>query len=365
MKRFINATLILSAALFVISCAKTVSAGPNDANKRYLEAWMHVNGINMESTGLGIYILDNKDGDKNGAEITRDGFALLDFKITDLDGNITSYTGEEIAKQLGEYNSSEYYGPEFITTHESTIYAGVYNMLEGMKVGGYRKALIPSWLLSYKSYSTEAEYLAQEASSTSSSIYEVYVRDFTDTVTNWELDSLERFFRNDKILIDGKPASQIFVNENGTPMDKTDTTQVEGFYYKQLSAPASTEKFSSDTAIFINYIGRTLDGRVFDTTYEKVAKDNNIYSSSRTYEPVQINWPSEAEDEGYDKITMGTDESEIISGFALTLWQMHAMEKGVGIFYSPLGYGSTGNGNSIPGYAPLIFEIEVVAKPED
>lgn len=361
MKRLISTTLILTAAIFIIGCAKTVSVGPNEADRRYLEAWMQVNGIDIEPSGLGIYILDNKDG--NGAEITRDGFALLDFKITDLDGNITSYTGEEIAKQLGEYKISDYYGPEFITTHENTIYAGVYNMLEGMTVGGYRKAIIPGWLLSYKSFETEAEYLAQEASSTTA-IYEIYARDFTDSVSNWELDSLERFFRNDRILIDGKPVNQIFVKD-GKPMVKTDTTQVDGFYYKQLSAPESTDKFSSDTSIFINYIGRTLDGRVFDTTYEKVAKDNHIYSSSRTYEPVQINWPSSAEDEGYDKITMGTDESEIIAGFALTLWQMHPMEKGVGVFYSTLGYGSTGTGNAIPGYAPLIFEIEIVAKPED
>lgn len=362
MKRFISATLVLTAAIFIIGCAKTVSVGPNEANKRYLEAWMQVNGIDVEPSGLGIYILDNKDG--KGAEVTRDGFALLDFKITDLDGTITSYTGEEIAKQLGSYNISDYYGPKFITTHENTIYAGVYNMLEGMTVGGYRKAIIPAWLLSYKTYGTEAEYLAQESTS-STAIYEVYVKDFTDSVSNWELDSLERFFRNDKVIIDGKPVDQIFVNEKGDPMVKADTTQVEGFYYKQLSAPASTDKFPSDTAIFINYTGRTLDGRVFDTTYEKVAKDNHIYSSSRTYEPVQINWPNTSEDEGYDKITMGTDESEIIAGFALTLWQMHPMEKGVGVFYSQLGYGSTGSGNAIPGYAPLIFEIEIVEKPED
>ena len=39
------------------------------------------------------------------------------------------------------------------------------------------------------------------------------------------------------------------------------------------------------------------------------------------------------------------------------------VEKGIGVFYSPLGYNYSGSGASIPGYAPLIFEIEVVEKP--
>ena len=60
---------------------------------------------------------------------------------------------------------------------------------------------------------------------------------------------------------------------------------------------------------------------------------------------------------------MGSENSSIISGFALTLWQMQSFEKGIGVFYSPLGYNYSGSGASIPGYAPLIFEIEVVEKP--
>ena len=133
-----------------------------------------------------------------------------------------------------------------------------------------------------------------------------------------------------------------------------------GFYYKQISAPVDTTSFASDTTIYINYTGKLLNGQVFDTTIERVAKDNGLYSASRTYEPVQINWGEE-----YTKITMGSDKTTVIGGFALTLWQMRPMEKGVGVFYSNYGYQYSGSGSSIPGYAPLIFEIEIVEKPED
>ena len=60
---------------------------------------------------------------------------------------------------------------------------------------------------------------------------------------------------------------------------------------------------------------------------------------------------------------MTSSKSDMIPGFAMTLWQMRAHEKGIGVFYSPLGYGYNGSGASIPSYSPLIFEIEIVDKP--
>lgn len=356
MKKFILSAACVATGLLSISCAKQTSSGPNDANKRYFDAWLQVNGIDVAPSGLGIYIVEDIPGD--GVSITDEGFALADYTTYDLEGNVSTTTYAEVAQQIGTYKESDYYGPKFITTFEGTIYAGVYDMLKDMKVGGRRRVVIPSWLMTFKSYDSPADYLANPTSA-SDVIYDLTLRDFTETVNTWEIDSIGRFFNNDKIMIDGKPVSEIFA---GTDVKK-DTVEVNGFYYKQLKQPADTLKFRNDTTIYINYTGRTLDGRVFDTTLEKVAKDNNLYSSSKTYEPVSIKWPGK--DEDYSKITMGSGGSSVITGFALTLWQMHAMEKGVGVFYSPLGYSNSGSGASIPGYAPLIFEIEIVEKPED
>ncbi len=343
MKKIIKTVgyVILAAAAF--SCAKVASVGPNDANKRYFDAWMKLNHPDLKPTGLGIYVLEEEEG--TGATILEDGFVYVDYVITDLEGNISDYTDKNTAKQLGQYDTANFYGPRVITTIEETIPAGVAEAVIGMKEGGRKKIIIPSWLMSYSAYDTEEEYLANSSSS-ASSIYDITVRTFTDSIQKHEIELIEKYMKENPEIFNDKMSN--------------DTT---GFYYQPLSddSDLSFEEFPSDTTIYINYTGRLLSGLVFDTTYERVAKDNGIYSTSRTYEPVQINWG-----ENWSDITMGSDNAtSIISGFALTLWQMHPMEKGIGIFYSPLGYSYSGSGNSIPGYSPLIFEIEIVAEPED
>lgn len=363
MKRLLISTVLVLTALSATNCAKHAMVGPNDANKRYFDAWLQVNGIDAAPSGRGIYVLEDTPG--TGIEIKENGFVFMEYTTTDLEGNITSYTGADIAQKLGDYDYDSYsafYGPDFLSTYEGNIYAGLEDMLTGMKVGGHRKAIIPSWLFSYKDYDNEEDYLATSTSS-STLIYDINIKDFTTDIDKWEIDSIGRFFKNNKVLIDGIAADKLFTNTSGTTMTPSDSVHT-GFYYKQITAPVDTTSFAKDTTIYINYTGRLLNGQVFDTTIENVARDNKIYSKSRTYKPITINWIGEDESD-YTGITMGTDESSVIPGFALTLWQMRAMEKGVGIFYSTLGYGASGSGKTIPAYSPLIFEIEIVAKPEE
>lgn len=365
MKKIFSTIVYITVALAAMSCAKNEQTGPNDANQRYFEAWMQINHPEAEASGLGIYIMEDTPG--NGAEVGEDGYVLVDYRTTDLEGNITSYTDALTAKQLGEYDITAYYGPKFWPTAKTAIPAGVFDAVVGTKVGTSRRVIIPSWLMSYKDYDNEADYLdpplkkdeEYDASSFSNTIYEFTIKDYTEDTDQWQIDSIGRFFANSSVLIDGKPAGKVFVTSAGAQMTAADSTSL-GFYYKQLRAPENTEEFATDTTVYINYVGKLLNGLVFDTNIERVAKDNNLYSASTEYEPMQINWGEE-----YTDITMGTDKSSIITGFAQTLWQMKAMEKGVGVFYSNLGYGYSGSGSSIPGYSPLIFEIELVAKPEE
>lgn len=344
MKKIFKTAAYLALALAAAGCAKAVTEGPNDANQRYFNAWMELNHPDAKPVGIGIYILEEEVG--SGVEVKKDNYVYTNYTVTDLQGNITSYSGKEAAKQLGEYNPADYYGPKVLTTFESTIQAGLNEAMLGMKVGGRKKVIIPSWLMTYNTYDTPQEYLANSTSGTDA-IYDISIADVTSDISKYEINEIAQYFSDNY--------------DTFGPFSAADSLKGHyGCYYKQLKAPVDTTSFPVDSVVYINYTGKLLNGQVFDTTIERIAKDNNIYSASRTYEPVSITWG-----EDYDDLTMGTDGSSVISGFALTLWQMRAFEKGIGVFYSPLGYSYNGSGSSIPPYAPLVFEIEIVAEPED
>ena len=213
-----------------------------------------------------------------------------------------------------------------------------------MHTGGHVRAAIPGWLMTSELFDTKEEY---ESTSTDSDnfIYEFDIVDFTTDVIQWQIDSMGRYMSHHP---------EIFAD-----MTVKDTVEgYKGMYYRRLAAPVDTTAFPSDTTIYINYTGRLLNGQVFDTTVEKVAKDNGIYSSTKGYSPVKVKWAEEA-------TSIELSGSSVITGFALTLWQMRPMEKGIGMFTSALGYGVSGSGSKIPTYSPLIFEIEIVEEPED
>ena len=320
-------------------CAKEVSTDTSNMAKDFFEAWMSVNYPGANPSGLGVYIIDDQAG--RGEIINDDDFFLFaDYTVSDLDGNISATSSEAISQRLGTYKKVNYYGENVIINDRAYTETGVLEMIKGMRVGGKRTAIIPSWLYAVADHDTEAEYI--KANAGSNVIYTISIKDKTKDMDDWETNALKRY-----------------VDRNMWGVDSLKF----GFYMKTLVPSKDTAAFSSDTTFYINYTGRLLNGHVFDTTVEDTAKFYGIYTASKTYAPMCV---SMAED--YKNITISSDVSEegttTVDGFSFCLSRMKPMEKVVCAFYSTLGYGYSGKGSSIPKFAPLVFEIEAVEAPE-
>lgn len=356
MRGILMAGAAAAALMAAAGCAKQMSTPANEAEKRYFDAWMHVHHPELTATGNWIYIEEETAGKGKPAD---SAFVFVTYTAMDLSGNVSATSDSTMAKRLNTWQPQNYYGP--VVWNRESQQAGVYYSMLGMNVGGTRRTIIPGWLMTYSRYTTEEEYLANVTGGTNS-IYEIKITGQTGDISKWQVDSMYRFVGKDPLDLFGKI----------TPADSAEY----GFYYEGIinaeDGTYDTEKrdtdtastlFPTDTTVYINYTGRLLNGQVFDTTVERTAKDNNIYSSSRTYEPVSISWG-----ENYSGITMGSSSSSVTSGFAKTLWRMSCVEgvkSATGMFWSNFGYGYSGSGSTIPAYAPLIFEIEFTEKPED
>jgi len=93
----------------------------------------------------------------------------------------------------------------------------------------------------------------------------------------------------------------------------------------------------------MNYVGSLLDGTIFDTNNEKVAKENNMHQEGRTYSAFEF--------------TVGN--GEVIPGWDEALPMMNAGGKATFIIPSNLAYGEMNQGPIKP-YSSLVFEVELL-----
>ena len=343
MKRYIIVTLA-AACLLAGACAQKDTTTTGSVSQEFLSLWLKEYHPGISASPTGVYILEDEPG-TGSAWNSELPFSLLTSTIRTLDGKITATGHEELAKQLGDYEQGNFYGP--LVTNTFAGYAGVESLLEGMRVGGTRTGIIPSWLLTTDRYSTQQEYL-DACSSVTSLIYTLTFSGQFEDVTKWEQEKVKQY------------ASDTF----GSIMQPTSfneaTEEADVFYfYTTGNTIHNQDPIENGTKYLLNYTGRLLNGQVFDTTEEKIAKDNGIYSSDRTYAPVTITTA-----EAYDSYAMDGNTS-LLEGFqgALSLMQ-YVGERSIAVFTSDLGYKSTGSGAKIPPYAPLRFDFEIVAISE-
>lgn len=332
--------------MLLSSCAKNVSVETRALEAQALASYMekYYSGA-YEKTTMGAYVFTADEIPGTGAQYGSMAYIRVDYTTEDRAGRFSMSTLADVNKKNGTYSSRKYYGPQVMYCAENSLKAGVEELLTGngttlgpMKIGGTRKALIPGWLMTVSRYGSEAEYIKNVSGT--EAVYTVTLVDTFADEEKWEKDSLARF---------------IAMNY---PDAVEDTEIGGGWYFVVTKASTDTELLDSESTVYCYYTLRDLAGRVIDTNVEKVARDNDFYSSTSTYEPSLINWNAD-----YTKITMTTSETDVVDGFANAFLHLKQYEAGKAIFWSGLGYYSTGSGNLIPAYSPLCFDIELTEKP--
>lgn len=117
----------------------------------------------------------------------------------------------------------------------------------------------------------------------------------------------------------------------------------EGLYYT-VEKKGTGPSVQPGQTVSVNYTGRLLNGTVFDTSVEDVAKANNLYNPQRPYQPIEF----------------PIGQGRVIKGWDMGIPLFNVGGKGKLYIPANLAYGERGAGGMIPPNSPLIFDVEVV-----
>jgi len=120
-------------------------------------------------------------------------------------------------------------------------------------------------------------------------------------------------------------------------------TTPSGLKYVITKTSLKPRPLTGDT-VSVNYVGKLLNGQVFDSNIEAVAKMSNLDQPGRTYEPIKF----------------PVNTSQVIKGWDEGLLLLHEGEKAIFVIPSALAYGNEGSG-PIPPASTLVFDVELVS----
>ena len=152
----------------------------------------------------------------------------------------------------------------------------------------------------------------------------------------------EAIAERDKVLEQMKVAEQDSIAKYIAKNKMAVTTTASGLHYIITQASAKPKPVVGDT-LMINYTGRTLDGKVFDSSIQAEATKAGLVQPGRPYEPIAVVI-------GRGEVVEGWDE-----GFLL----LNEGSKATLIVPSSLGYGAQGKGEVKP-YSSMVFDVELL-----
>lgn len=111
-----------------------------------------------------------------------------------------------------------------------------------------------------------------------------------------------------------------------------------------ITTPTLKRKPLNGDTVYVNYVGHTLEGKVFDSSIESVAKEAGLNQPGRAYEPISV--------------VLG--EHRVITGWEEGLLLLNEGSKATFVIPSALAYGDRAAGPDIKPYSTLVFDLELV-----
>lgn len=316
------ALLFAATMMLFASCAKEPKEEDDAVERRVLAA--HITAVykdTLQQLPSGCFVMTKKKG--IGKLVEANSSFFVKYSRMNLKNEYDQTNIEEIAKNVGGFAYTNYYGPTLYEVGNYTMIKGMEEAFLGKREGAQFRLIIPSW----------ASYMAYEGSDKQQAttfVYDFEIEKVIGDYAEYEIDTLEKF--------------------SAAHYDGLDSLK-KGFYFKHLTE-GSGDSVKVGNSITYNYVGRLLDGFVFDTNIEDTARKYKIYSSDKNYVPVTY----EVAEPG----AQNSLEQSVVDGFGEALLKMKYGGKAVTFFSSGWGYGE--QSQSFGRKQQMHFYIEVLPK---
>lgn len=269
-------------------------------------------------------LLYNIHTDKSGANMAVGDFAIMNMVLKN--------DGDSILKSTYEMGM-----PQYMIVPKPEAKGDVFSALPLLSEGDSATIKIPSdsifksrpkppgFKSKYLIYDIKVEKVLSKGKLTDQQFQEKYmalVKTQMDTKKTQEGAQIDKYIADNKLKI---------------------TKTATGLYYS-ISKPGSGPLPNAGDTVVVNYTGRFLSGKVFDTSNKDEAEKAKIFNPQNPYQP--IHFP--------------IGQSQVIPGWDQGIMLLNKGSKATFIVPSSLAYGEQGNQPVIAPFTPLVFDVELI-----
>lgn len=337
-----NSILLAVLSFFVLSCT---GSDPWEATwAESLDNWMKKNNPDVEKIEPGFYrkiFVNPALTPADTAKAVDSTYVEFLATGTDLGGNYFMNFYPQKARQLGSFSNYTNYVPFRFQIKKWSSYPIVSISLASTLTKMNRGDSAVIYTTPINTYGLEPDFTMYLGLGGSFSVTKPFLTRMTIKLV-------------DIIPDPEKKASAATTRYAVDVMQKNPVDTIKkGLYFKMLKSVSEGTKIGKvDTTLRIDYSGYFLNGFLFDTSIDSVARKHHIYNSDKKYAPLE-----------YEYKTSRTDFGSLIKAFKYVVEQMKPGERAIFVTIPEWGYGADGkyseNSTLIMVYEPLIFELEI------